>query len=98
DLIVTGVQTCALPIYSYSYDLAGNRTSEQHDVGYDADPAPVTKVTTSSYGLANELNSRVVTGPFPVRIVGTVSEPAIVTVNGVRSEERRVGKGGRCRA
>jgi RHS repeat-associated protein len=65
--------------YSYGYDAAGNRTSEQIDT---VSPTSVSTVTTSSYNNLNQLTGRSGAGPLPVRFEGTVNKPATVTVNG----------------
>lgn len=64
--------------YTYTYDNAGNRTSEQIDNASAATSA----TTASSYNDLNQLTSRTASGPMPVRFQGTVNQPASVTVNG----------------
>jgi len=56
--------------FIYGYDSAGNRTSEQID----------SAVTASKHNAVNQLLSQSPTGP--IRIAGTLDEPASVTVNG----------------
>src|SRR5205807_397783 len=79
DLNSTGA---ILHSYTYSYDPAGNRTSEQHDSLWGDGAAPWTKVTTSSHNALNQVNARSASGPLPVRFVGQLNEPATVTLNG----------------
>ncbi len=59
--------------YDYGYDAAGNRTSEQINLG----------VTSASHNTLNQLVSRQTGGPL--RVAGTLSEPAAVTLNGTSS-------------
>jgi RHS repeat-associated protein len=56
--------------YSYTYDKAGNRTSEQIDAS----------VGTAAYNANNQLTST--SGGGKVRFKGSVNEPATVTVGG----------------
>lgn len=66
--------------YVYSYDKAGNRLSEQLDV---LSPSRVSTVTEAIFNNElNQLSSTSGAGPLPVRFMGTVNEPATVTVNG----------------
>jgi RHS repeat-associated protein len=65
--------------YSYVYDAAGNRTSEQIDT---VSPNNVSTVTMSSYNNLNQLTGRSGGAPLPVRFEGTVNEAATVTFNG----------------
>src|SRR5206468_6387891 len=91
DLIVTGVQTCALPICSaIKYELipapAGSPTRVTFN-GKEAviDPAVAKNITG--------FTAAAVEAGYP-----KAGDPSIVKVNGFfeRSEERRVGKEGRC--
>ena len=66
--------TVAAPLlrqYSFAYDSAGNRTSEQMD----------SAVSESSYNNMNELNART-NGSGNVLFSGSVSKPSLITVNG----------------
>jgi RHS repeat-associated protein len=69
----------AAKAYTYGYDAAGNRTSEQVDV---AGSGAVSTATMSAYNEVNQLTNRTGAGALPVRFTGTVNEPAGVTVNG----------------
>jgi RHS repeat-associated protein len=70
DQSSTGTTPAVLRRYGYTYDLAGNRTTEQVD---DA-------VTLSTYDVLNRLLSHQAGGGL--RIAGSVSEPASVTIQG----------------
>lgn len=66
----TGTPSSVLKRYAYTYDLAANRTTEQIDDG----------VTLSTYDVLNRLVARQAGGPL--RLAGTVDEPALVTIQG----------------
>jgi hypothetical protein len=66
----TGTPATVLKRYAYTYDPAGNRTSEQID----------NAVMGASYNTVNELVSQQPAGALVV--AGTLDEPAAVTVAG----------------
>ncbi|MDE3156179.1 MAG: hypothetical protein KGN76_13845 [Acidobacteriota bacterium] len=74
DQLTTAVKTAAdqtvLGREAYTYDPAGNRTTEQVD----------DVVTGATYDTLNRLTAHTASGVL--RVAGTVSEPATVTVNG----------------
>src|SRR5206468_7366133 len=93
DLIVTGVQTCALPIYRGDQRHAG-LLEEAGDV----------EVVTAQHALADGPEAARHVGPVvsvadrgvePSQLVGVLAEGVRQPLQ-PRSEERRVGKGGRC--
>ena len=73
--VVTPQGQPAVKAYTYGYDAAGNRTSEEVDV------SPVATVTRSSYNGVNQLTSRTGSGTLPVRFQGTINKPGTVSVN-----------------
>ena len=66
--------------YDYTYDPAGNRTTEQVET---KGTSSTFAVTASTFNNVNQLNVRQGTGSRPVKFRGTVNEPATVTVNGL---------------
>jgi RHS repeat-associated protein len=60
--------------YTYRYDIAGNRTSEQIDLA----------VETAVHNRLNQLTTLSDTGP--IRFAGSLNEPANVTVNGIPAD------------
>src|SRR5206468_10158462 len=91
DLIVTGVQTCALPIYELPLIL--------HEEGLDTEVCRIlglpTEVDLSSW---EALVERVEAATRPVRIgiIGKYVSLPDAYLSVARSEERRVGKAWRC--
>src|SRR5205823_9686922 len=89
DKLVTGVQTCALPIYGTSFgfprSVAWSRATR---AGVSPDRAwPPAPVCGAALGLAEPRKP-------PPSVRATAVSPAAAAT---RSEERRVGKEGRCR-
>src|SRR5206468_9832934 len=85
DLIVTGVQTCALPIYSEATNIAGGLVACTGNTGckYAA-----TDTKGHAIALAEFLNKRVrLDQPINIHFTGCPNSCAQH-----RSEERRVGK------
>src|SRR5207245_6222865 len=94
DATVTGVQTCALPIL--------NGEPPQHRLQralYDAAYALNTLRNKEGTGHGRPWLPSVTAmeARHAVRVMGTVAELLLMTLNQKRSEERRVGKGGSCR-
>jgi RHS repeat-associated protein len=86
--------------YAFAYDSMGNRVNQQLQVGPPQNEsfpgaggstvtAPVTTVQASlaTYNSVNQLTARNGSGTVPVRISGSVNEPAAVTVNGQSAQE-----------
>src|SRR5205085_8772617 len=95
DLTVTGVQTCALPIYL----IAAGRIGAHVDrivIGLLGDLAPATVPHEPRREMVVAL-----AGPIANAIVLLIVTPALIVSNAdlkdMRSEERRVGKECRCR-
>jgi len=80
---VTTNVTAVLKRYAYAYDKAGNRTSEQID----------NAVTKATHNNLNQLVSQAGSGG-PMRFLGTVSEPAIVTLTCHRANQNQPLAGG----
>jgi len=77
NAVITPQAGSATKVFTYGYDAAQNRTSEEVDT---MTPSQVSTVTSSAYNSVNQLTGR--TGPGPVRFRGKVNEPATVTVAG----------------
>src|SRR3989441_7258480 len=83
DKLVTGVQTCALPILTYTAGSNGTLTgSSPQTVDYNASGTLVTALPNTGYHFTGWSDG---------------STAAARTDSNVRSEERRVGKEGRSR-
>src|SRR5207253_4004920 len=83
---VTGVQTCALPISSTSPDPTPSPT-----------PNPSPTPSPTPLPPLPEPTQPITSGPFTEKqIRRAVERVAFIENAGVRSEERRVGKEGRC--
>src|SRR5690606_39718778 len=96
DFHVTGVQTCALPIYGVLDPLAGVGPSElkidvllRRIAAAEAAGAPVHEVIVAT--------SPNVEGDATALYLAKLLRPLGVRVSRIRSEERRVGKEGRSR-
>src|SRR5206468_8846180 len=90
DLIVTGVQTCALPIFDrMSFDGSWKGTGQFRPLGLNEPPGrSAVTLYTPVWGAATPAESgtvEAILAPFPA------TTPNVT----LRSEERRVGKGGR---
>src|SRR5206468_6004930 len=92
DLIVTGVQTCALPIY---LDVEAGRWSGELELMVFSNP----RQPVRGLRVANPIGVASIAIPHAVAIaVASNTRPADRVLAGVfevRSEERRVGKEGR---
>src|SRR5439155_17024228 len=69
-----GIAGALLKRYLYNYDRAGNRTSEQIDMG----------VTTANFKNLNQLTST--TGGGPIRFAGHMNETGTVSIAGVPAQ------------
>src|SRR5690606_39897225 len=93
DFHVTGVQTCALPIYSSSRELRSAAERPSAILRWRSAKALLTCGQTNF--IVNRTNTKnVMPCPIRVRLIATLEPPLVVRL---RSEERRVGKEGRAR-
>src|SRR5690606_39975212 len=84
DFHVTGIQTCALPIYQRNYHVKDIHTSGSAE-----------KLTHINYAFGNVANGKCQIGDAYADYDKFYD--AASSVDGERSEERRVGKERRCR-
>src|SRR5206468_6506375 len=92
DLIVTGVQTCALPIYTHVGGAGVDRlVSRQAGAGIEVDVAAIAGQPAGAGEAAVAARSH--RAHREVVAVAELDQARGADRHGVRSEERRVGKG-----
>src|SRR5690606_39734991 len=91
DFHVTGVQTCALPIFSQSQQSAPAPARERVAFGRD-------DVGQRQIAFEDGMDDAKIDLDLEIQCIGPRPDDLVAAWNGGRSEERRVGRGWRPRA